>query len=166
MNLNQTFQFGFEGEEFTAGLIHDLGRTLLAVVDCDQFTKVDPLDFDESPEQLIREGIVTGTDHCRLGAWYANQQQLPSQIGEVILWHHQPEMAKDGQRLTSLVAVADHMANHLQRYDESANYDPDSNPFLLTLAKFGDPTFLQQYHAVASSLMDRAQRDALTMASH
>ena len=157
--MNHTFRFGFEGEEFTAGLVHDLGRTLLAVVDCDQFSVVDSLDFDESREQVVREGIVVGTDHCRLGAWYAIQQQLPPQIAEVILWHHQPEMALENPRLTALVSVADHMANHLQRFNESVGYDPASNPYLPTLAKFADPQFEKQLSGTISLLMDRVQRD-------
>src|SRR5262249_1369736 len=74
--LNDTFRFGFEGEEFTAGLIHDFGRTLLAVVDYDHFLSVDPMDFEESASQLFRERVAIGTDHCRLGAWYAIQQRL------------------------------------------------------------------------------------------
>ena len=163
MSLNHTFRFGFEGEEFTAGLVHDLGRTLLAVVDCDQFSVVDSLDFDESREQVVREGIVVGTDHCRLGAWYAIQQQLPPQIAEVILWHHQPEMALENPRLTALVSVADHMANHLQRFNESVGYDPASNPYLPTLAKFADPQFEKQFRKMAEPLMDLAQRDSLSM---
>ena len=163
-HLNRTFHFGFEGEEFTAGLIHDLGRTLLAVVDCAQFTEVDSLDFDESPNQLFLERTVTGTDHCRLGAWYAIQQQLPRQMAEVMLWHHNPAMASESQHLTALVAVADHMANHLQRTQQSAGYDPQKNPFVSVLAQFCDLKFEKQFAHMATNIMDAAYRDAETMA--
>ena len=162
-HLNNTFRFGFQGEEFTAGLIHDFGRTLLAVTVPEEFPAIDPLDFEESPEQLVREQQAVGTDHCRLGAWYAIQQQLPLPIREVILWHHQPEMAQDGRLLTSLIAVADHMANHLQRFKEATGYDPSSNPFVPILAKFGNAQFEKQFLKLSSSLMDKAQHDSEAM---
>ena len=155
--LNNTFRFGFQGEEFTAGLIHDFGRTLLAVAEPEQFSAIDPMNFEESPDQLVQEELLVGTNHCRLGAWYAIQQQLPQPIPEVILWHHQPEMAEEGRRLTSLIAVADHMANHLQRFEESAGYDPFSNPFMPILAEYSDASFEKHFSEMSFTLMDRCR---------
>jgi HD-like signal output (HDOD) protein len=161
--LNQLFRLGFMGEEFTGGLIHDFGRTLLAITTPDQFFSFDTLEFDETHELLNRERLVVGTDHCRLGAYYAISQQLPEQLQEVILFHHQPEMAGDHQKLTALIAVADHMANHLQRFKESANYDPTSNPFLSTLANFADSKFTTQFTEMSVSLIEKAKHDAQHM---
>ena len=160
LQLNHAFRFGFLGEEFTAGLIHDFGRTLLAITEPDRFIEFDPLEFDESPAILDRERLAVNTDHCRLGTYYAIYQQLPEPLQEVILFHHQPELASDNQKLTALVAVADDMANHLQRFNESATYDPFSNPFLSTLEKYADNRFLKQYSEMAIPIMERAQQDA------
>lgn len=159
-HLNRTFHLGLQGEEFTAGLMHDFGRTLLAVVIPEEFQQIDSMEFDESIETLAHEQSVIGTDHCRLGAWYATQQQLPVPIPEVILLHHQPELARSGRRLTSLIAVADHMANHLQRFEEPEGYDAAANPFWPGLAEFSDTHFERQFVEVAASLMKEAQRDA------
>ncbi|WP_010584417.1 HDOD domain-containing protein [Schlesneria paludicola] len=160
LQLNHTFRFGFLGEEFTAGLIHDFGRTLLAIAEPDLFIKIDPLEFDETPDLLSQERVLIGTDHCRFGAYYAIHQQLPESLQEVILFHHQPELSRGNQKLTALVAVADHMANHLQRYDGCENYDPSSNPFLPTLAKYADSRFPQKFIEMAGAVMTRAHNDA------
>ena len=163
MHLNQLFQLRFLGEEFTSGLIHDFGRTLLAITVPDQFMSFDPLEFDETPDLLNRERLAVGTDHCLLGAYYAISQQLPQPLQEVILFHHEPEKAKEHKKLTALIAVADHMANHIQRYKESSSYDPAGNPFLPVLAEFVDSRFKKQFSEMAVSLMDKAKRDADAM---
>ena len=157
--LNRTFHFGFRGEEFTAGMMHDFGRVLLSVIIPEKFTEIDALEFDESPAILAHEIQVIGTDHTRLGAWFAMMNQLPSPIPEVILNHHQPELANSGRCLTALVSVADHMANHLQRFGESDGYDPTSNPGLSVLSEFAPVTFPTQFRQVASSLMEQVRRE-------
>jgi HD-like signal output (HDOD) protein len=161
--LNRSFQLGFHGEEFTAGIIHDIGRTLIAVVCPEQVTEIDPLTFDESPEMLEREFEVLGTDHSRLGAWFAQQNRIPDPIPEVILRHHEPERAKEHQKLTTLVAVADHMANYIQRHGDAEGYDPQSNPFLGLLSTFTKPPFESHFMETAVTLMQEAQRDAKLM---
>ena len=116
--------------------------------------------FIESTDILANEQEMIGTDHCRLGAWYAMQQQLPAPLPEVILMHHQPELAHEGRKLTTLVAVADHMANHLQRFNEAEGYDVFANPYWLDLAKFSDSHFEKQFVEIAPILMEGALRDA------
>ncbi len=118
------------------------------------------MDFDESPHILAHEHSLTGTDHCRLGAWYATQQELPALLAEVILRHHQPELAREGRKLTALIAVADHMANHLQRFEESAGYEPAANPFWSIRAEFADPHFERHFVEMTPLLMEEAQHDA------
>ena len=149
---------GFEGEEFVGGLLHDFGRVLLAILEPERFSEIDPLDFDETPERLVWEDELIGTDHCRFGAWYAIQQKLPSPIPNVILWHHQPEEAQENQKLVALIAVADHMANHLHRFQVSNGYDPLSNPFVPILAKFSNAPFADQFVAASWELMDKTMR--------
>lgn len=163
MYLNHTCRLGFIGEEFTAGLIHDFGRTLLAITEPDQFAAIDPLDFDETTDVLSHERETVGTDHCLLGAYYAIHQRLPVPLQEVILWHHQPEGAKAYPKLTALIAVCDHMANHLQRYNEASNYEAYQNPFLPALAKFADSRFETTFIDKSTELMDKAWRDAAAM---
>ncbi len=160
IHLNRTFHFGFGGDEFTAGLMHDFGRMLFAVAVPDQFAEIDPLEFEEPEAILDNETAVIGTDHCRLGAWFARENQLPEALIDVILHHHQPNEARRARRLTALIRVADDMANHLQRHEESAGYQPEDNPALPVLKEFGEPGFATHFCEVAPALMQEAQKDA------
>jgi HD-like signal output (HDOD) protein len=134
-SLNQQLHFDYHGEEFTAGLLHDLGRILFAVASPTEFPQADPMDFVETPEILKRESGVFQTDHCRLGMTYGEQNRLPASTLIAIRYHHQPEGAADHRGILGLVAVADHMANHLQRGEDADAYDVMKNPGFAYLAK-------------------------------
>lgn len=121
--LNQELHFAFQGEEFTAGLLHDLGRILLAVTMPDRFHEADPMDFAEGATTLERERSILHTDHCQLGASYATQNRLPAAALAAIRYHHQPTESKDHRGILALVTLADHMANFLQRGESIEQYD-------------------------------------------
>lgn len=120
--LNRALGLGFQGEEFSCGLSHDLGRLLIALGLPDRFAAVDPLDFHEGPETLQRERDQLGIDHCYFGAWFANVNQLPSSLSSVCQFHHEPAEVQEHQLLVALVAAADDMANYLQRERKTSGY--------------------------------------------
>jgi HD-like signal output (HDOD) protein len=121
--LNNSLGAGFEGEEFAAALMHDFGRTLLALCVPDEFAEVDSLSFDERGLSLELERKTAGADHCEVGAWFALFKKLPVEFAEVMQYHHRPAEAGGSQRLVSLVAVADDMANHLARCGATEGYN-------------------------------------------
>ena len=135
--LNIELDCRFNGEEFAAGLIHDFGRLLLAVSFSENFAEFDPMDFDESPEILTREECAIGTNHCDVGAWFVTKQGLPPALADVVRFHHTPENSLLSTKLTTLVACADHMASHYQRFAESEAYQADSSPYPAQLESVG-----------------------------
>jgi HD-like signal output (HDOD) protein len=126
--LNAALDLGFGGEEFTAGLAHDLGRVLIAVGAPEYSDAADPMDYVEGPDVLLREQAVLGTDHCFFGSWFANLNHLPAPIVSAVQFHHTPDWAEDHKALVALVAVADHMANHVQRHQRADGYGAADNP--------------------------------------
>ncbi|MBI5757314.1 MAG: HDOD domain-containing protein [Planctomycetales bacterium] len=159
LHLNRTLNIGFQGEEFTAGLIHDIGRTLLAVVDPKWFVVSDHLDFREEGDFLCREQDVFGTDHAILGGWFAAYSGLPQPLVEVIRFHHAPAESDDAhQLLVALTAVADHMANHIQRDERPCDYDFESNAAIDVLAS--DSCHVRtQFSNVAVTVIEEAVQD-------
>ncbi len=129
--LNRTNRLGFKGEEYSAGLLHDLGRLLIALADPDCIAMADLMDFHEEGDVLARERTAIGADHCGLGAWFAELSTLPAELVEVIRHHHAPNTS----RLCALVASSDHMANHLHRGESAESYAPLTNPGLSALCK-------------------------------
>ncbi|WP_197454979.1 HDOD domain-containing protein [Stieleria varia] len=140
--LNTKLRLGFEGEEITAGLLHDLGRMLLAIAAPEDAADADDLSFCDEDQQLSQERMILGADHCSFGAWFAKKQGLPDDLVAAIEHHHQPHDDHPFGKLISLVATADHMANHFQRFEEAGDYDITSNPGAHALADLGYPKLL------------------------
>ena len=128
--LNRQLKLGFDGEEFTAGLLHDFGRLLFAVAANDKFQTFDSLEFYEDDELLTREEEAVGTNHSLFGAWFAEDSGLPENIVDVIRCHHYKDPYARHDKLVSLTIAADDMANHLQRNEVIEEYEPLGNPAL------------------------------------
>jgi HD-like signal output (HDOD) protein len=136
-HLNTLFGLGMQGEEFTAGLIHDVGRTLLAVSVPDKFDEFDPLDFSESDGLLEREATVIGTTHPEVGAWFLQRNHLPEELVMVARHHHVPNLSTKYKRLVTLTAIADEMANYYHREGLVAGFDCQNCEHLGLLEKLG-----------------------------
>lgn len=159
MALNKSFELSFIGEEFTAGLVHDMGRSLFGVVAPSQFADADPLDFDESGDVLKRERDILRTDHCELGAWFCEYKQLPDALVEVIRLHHSPDQAVQNRKLVAITSVADHMANYLLRNGSQDGYEPEENSASSILFD-GDAHEQSRYCSMAHAIMSDAVREA------
>ncbi|MBX9579164.1 MAG: HDOD domain-containing protein [Gemmataceae bacterium] len=125
---NALLDLGFKGEEFTAGLLHDIGRVILCVRSPAGFAEADPMTFDEDGTVLAREQEAVGFDHCEVGVRFARANKLPESIAAAILNHHFPAADGEHRRLTALVALADRLANHVQRTHALKGYGFDACP--------------------------------------
>lgn len=131
--IAQACRLQFDGAEFSAGLLHDLGRILLLLADPECFALADGLDFHEEPGLLERERAAIGIDHGALGGCFAEHSELPDSLVQAIKHHHEPEQMDN--LLVSLVASADHMANHLQRGEDVETYNAEENVGLAFLSR-------------------------------
>ena len=59
-NLNLELGIGLQGEEYAAGLIHDIGRLLQRLTEPELAAEVDPLDFNEGQGLLAQEQALLG----------------------------------------------------------------------------------------------------------
>jgi putative nucleotidyltransferase with HDIG domain len=77
-------------EAFTAGLLHDVGRLVIAVRFRDMYwDTVGGADESEAVEQRERETF--GVDHAEVGGWLLEAWALPPIIVESVRQHHDPE---------------------------------------------------------------------------
>ena len=154
--LNTTMGLGFQGEEFSCGLSHDLGRLLIALGAPDKFPLIDPLDFAEGPHILTREQEGLGVDHCFFGAWFANVNQLPSSLSCACQFHHNPDEALEHQSLVALVAAADDLANHVQREKTIEGYTLEGKAGWPLLVAMDDEEAKTQTLEAMPKLMDES----------
>jgi HD-like signal output (HDOD) protein len=157
--LNQTLACGYQGEEFAAGLAHDLGRVLILMVQPTSVGDDTEDEFLEGPDVLEREHQAVGTDHCSLGAWYAQHNWLPGMVVKAIEFHHAPERARPFQHLVALVATAEHLVNHFARDQRTKGYDVATNPGWGLLVEGMDMEARERLEYLLPDLLDEAAEE-------
>jgi HD-like signal output (HDOD) protein len=158
--LSRAYRLGFDGEEFSAGLLHDLGRILLVLADPECCTRAGALDFREEADKLRCERTAIGIDHCALGGWFGEHSKLPDTLIETMKFHHDPAGAEESPRLVLLVAAADHMANHVQIGEKTEAYNAEENPALTYLCASWPQPRKQRLFGEVTGMMDEAGRAA------
>jgi HD-like signal output (HDOD) protein len=158
--INRAYRIGFNGEEYAAGLLHDLGRVLIALADRECLALSGVMDFREEGDLLARERAAIGADHCELGGWFGELSGLPGPLLGVIRHHHNPERAPIVPRLVALTSAADHMANHLHFGHGAGGYDPNTNVGLRCLTANWFPGRREHLWAALPELMESAAEAA------
>lgn len=111
--LCRRLRLPFGDVAFTAGLLHDIGKLVIAVYVqqvgsfiLDQVTKSN-LSYSELEEKVI------GYDHASVGGFIVKRWNLPEELVESITNHHLPERSLQNTDLTSIIHLADVLANML-----------------------------------------------------
>lgn len=96
---------------YTAALLHDIGKTVLASFVKSYLESVLRLVSEKGIRFLDAEREILGVDHQELGAMIARRWQLPAEVVTAIAYHHNPSEAPDHRELVSLVYVANRMVS-------------------------------------------------------
>jgi putative nucleotidyltransferase with HDIG domain len=99
-------------DSFIAGMMHDIGKLILAVNMSDQFSEALQVARNESIPLWQAETQVFGTTHAEVGAHLLGLWGLPNPIVEAVAFHHRPSDS-EAKMFTPLAAV--YIANALQR---------------------------------------------------
>ena len=95
----------------TAGLLHDIGKLVLAVATEKFFqSQIMIADSRDRDADWRQEKRLLGFNHCFIGAWFARKFNLPQILVEGILWHHEFEKSSYGRDLACLTFIGDQMA--------------------------------------------------------
>ncbi len=116
------------GDEYTAGLLHDIGRVVMLVHAPALYADVWAGGSDAGPEVRAAETAAFGTDHCAIGLLFAVKNNLPARIGKAIQHHHSPEAESEFRTLTAVVSLADAVANHLTEHRSLDTFALDIDP--------------------------------------
>ncbi len=97
------------GVSFTAGLLHDIGRLILAQK-LPQYTAVIQHAVEEEGKPVCEaERSLLGFDHCDVGAAFIRKWGLPEPLAEAAQFHHQADLARQDQELVWLIHVANQL---------------------------------------------------------
>lgn len=109
-------QTNFKGQEeaFISGLLHDLGKLILALHLSEEFQALVELADRKHILFYEAEKERLGITHCELGQWLANRWNLPPDLTSVLAFHHTPARAGKYIQLNAIVQLADVLARGLQ----------------------------------------------------
>jgi HD-like signal output (HDOD) protein len=111
-------------ETFTAALLHDVGKLILARFLPPQVTELmAKLQADQHLSRLQSEIELLHTHHAELGGLVAQHWKLPDLVLRGILFHHAPE--RGGEPICDAVCVANLMAKNIK--GAPAPQDPETS---------------------------------------
>jgi len=107
--------FGLEksGEAFLAGLLHDLGISVVHRFMHSDFVNICEL-VSNGASYLDAEKQVLGIDHQTVGEMLLKNWNIPELICNIVKNHHSPNLSQEAPVLSSVVHLADYMTQKLQ----------------------------------------------------
>lgn len=98
--------------DYVAGLVHDVGKIVLAAAFPQHFAAIHQQVMDEQADLLRVETKLLGMNHAELGAIYLRNHNLPDIMVETARHHHQPERASHHSQVVAAVQIADLLVRH------------------------------------------------------
>ena len=98
---------------FTAGLLHDIGKLIISIYVQEVGDYLIKKVTEAKLSYVELEEKVIGFDHARVGGFLARSWNLPDNLVAAISFHHSLSDEQDHAELTSVVHVANGLANLL-----------------------------------------------------
>ncbi len=95
---------------FVAGLLHDIGRLLMAQHMPDQLGQALDRAWRFRTSLYEAERATIGFTHCRLGEQIALRWDLPDLVVDAVAYHHEPDLTERHALETRIVGAADTLA--------------------------------------------------------
>ncbi len=132
-------------EVFTAGLLHDLGISIIQRYFFPEFNAICDMVEEQQIRYLNAEEKVLGLTHQEIGQMLATIWNLPQSLGDVIAHHHQPSRSEQNKVIASIIHLADYMTQRLQvgNFNWDENMELDMN--ILKILRFKDEEHFNQF---------------------
>jgi len=118
-----TVQAPTDEADYVAGLVHDVGKIVIASAFPEQFAEINRAVKSNEATQLEAEKKILGMDHTELGGIYLEHHHLPEVMVETARFHHQPGRAPKFANIVAAVQLADLLVRHAD-IGNSGNPEP------------------------------------------
>ncbi len=132
------------GEAFTAGLLHDLGISVIQRYFNKEFKKIIEVVQESEITFLDAEMQILGMTHQDVGRFLAERWNLPESLSEAIAFHHNPSLTENWKNLTAVIHLADYMTHKVGtgNYLWDKEYILDQN--IVTILNLGSDSYLEK----------------------
>lgn len=103
-----------DDSDYVAGLVHDMGKIVMAATFPNHFVEIQRRVALESRPLPDLELEVLGIQHTELGALYLENHNLPDLMIETARYHHEPERAGQHSQIIAAVQIANLLVRHAQ----------------------------------------------------
>jgi putative nucleotidyltransferase with HDIG domain len=116
---------------FTAGLLHDIGKTILFRAHGEAYGLLRLRSAQAGKTPLQSEIDHYGYSHAEVGAFLLERWKLPALLVDGGRFHHRPAAAGDAQHIAACVALGNFLAHSQERADVGDSPDCQSTLALL-----------------------------------
>jgi HD-like signal output (HDOD) protein len=103
-----------QGAAFTSGLLHDIGKLVIASVERQKYANVIKLTKTSGQTLVEAERAAFGLDHAQLGGRLLEIWHLPAEVFLAVQHHHDPTQADAEAQMAALIHVANWLAHGLE----------------------------------------------------
>jgi HD-like signal output (HDOD) protein len=145
----------FSGGAFLAGLLHDVGRLLIAATMPNEYETIVSLNALSRRLLIESERQVLGLDHAELSAIAIARWELDDHIRQAAQDHHQPPQSRPGGvPLSRVVEKADEFVNSLGMYVTPPAYTAQRTSLEFPGFKFSEERVIERFETEWISLGD------------
>lgn len=149
-----------EPEEYAvAGLLHDLGKVIVALQLPAAKADIDQAVRDEDLLYLEAEKKMLGFGHDRVNSWVADHWNLPLNLKVGISGHHRPVSAQHYPKMACVVHVGDFVTRVLEIGSGGEDHVPALDPQALELLSLD----LSHLDRVMDAVIAEIEDDGLSM---
>lgn len=111
-------------DAFTAGLLHDIGKVVLASFFSDELARILSTAADQQTTFFDAEHKLDCTPHTLIGSYLAQRWMLPEDLANSIQYHHSDVNRSSQSQLIALVNIGNRLV-HMMAGDAGYSLNPD-----------------------------------------
>jgi HD-like signal output (HDOD) protein len=113
---------GNPNEAYISGIMHDIGIIVIYRYFKDQWDSIDVLIKDKQLSRIEAEHEVFSVDHGYIGAMLLELWNVPKQITDSVMFHHNPENAEENMDNVAVTFLGNTLANQIDFKIDLVNF--------------------------------------------
>jgi HD-like signal output (HDOD) protein len=140
---------------YTIGLLHDIGKIVLALSFPDLYSNVLDYSIKKDIKIIEAERKVLNIDHCMIGSILCSIWDLPDELSNPILYHHNPgAVDESGCNLCKIVHIGDQMCRKAGIGNPGDHFKPDPDREALSVFGESNQEKVLKYQAIYREFID------------